>query len=78
MLGTNNPDLSPFRNRGGKLLIWRGWDDTQIPPDGSMEYYGAVAKRMRGRLATDPFVRLFMPPDMGNPGAGKARKSGMP
>jgi feruloyl esterase len=29
-LATTNPDLSPFASRGGKLIMWVGWEDPQI------------------------------------------------
>jgi feruloyl esterase len=29
-----NPDLSAFRARGGKLLIYHGWNDGGSPPRG--------------------------------------------
>jgi hypothetical protein len=25
VLGTDNPDLSAYRDRGGKLVLWHGW-----------------------------------------------------
>ena len=27
VIGTDNPDLSAFRDRGGKAIIWHGWAD---------------------------------------------------
>jgi hypothetical protein len=26
-----NPDLSPFRSHGGKLILYHGWNDPAIP-----------------------------------------------
>ena len=34
MIDTSNPDLSAFRARGGKILMWHGWADQLIYPRG--------------------------------------------
>ena len=59
-----NPNLEAFRKRGGKLLIYHGWGDGGVPPWRTIEYYGAVEKRMGSRKAAQDFVRLFMIPGM--------------
>src|SRR5207248_7728914 len=45
-----NPDLSAFRARGGKLLIYHGWNDGgsggAISPQNSVNYYSSVLTRM--------------------------------
>jgi feruloyl esterase len=55
-------DLSAFKARGGKLLMYHGWADHSITPLRTVEYYGDV--RARHGSATDDFVRLFMVPGM--------------
>jgi feruloyl esterase len=55
-------DLSAFKARGGKLLMYHGWADPIVPPQGTMDYYEAVEKTMGGRGATQGFLRLFMIP----------------
>jgi hypothetical protein len=30
MMASENPDLSAFRNNGGKLVMWQGWADQLI------------------------------------------------
>jgi hypothetical protein len=30
VIGTDNPDLTAFRDRGGKTIIWHGWADELI------------------------------------------------
>lgn len=47
-----DPDLSRFRDRGGKLLIWHGWSDPAILATSSIAYYHAVTQRMGGLRAT--------------------------
>jgi feruloyl esterase len=57
-----NPDLRAFKARGGKLLLYHGWNDTAISPGNSIDYYQSVLKRMGGRQ--EDFIRLFMAPGM--------------
>jgi len=62
LLDATNPDLSGFRARGGKLLMYFGWADTALPPLMGIDYYEkAVAKNGPD---TRDFFRLFMVPGM--------------
>ena len=70
VIGTADPDLSNFRKSNGKLLIWHGWSDELIPPEGAIDYLDRVTERMGGRKETDKFVRLFMAPGVGHCGGG--------
>jgi feruloyl esterase len=67
-----DPDLSAFRARGGKLILWHGWADQAISPYGTVAYYHAVTERMGGRQATEKFARLFMLPGVNHCGGGQA------
>ena len=68
-----NPDLSAFKARGGKLLVYHGWSDGgsggAISPLGTISYYESVLKRM-GRNQGD-WLRLFMIPGMAHCGGGQ-------
>ena len=33
------PDLSAFKARGGRLLLYHGWNDPAIPPGNTVNYY---------------------------------------
>jgi feruloyl esterase len=59
-----NADLRTFRARGGKLILWTGWADPNIPPFGTLAYYQAVQDRMGGLAATQRFARLFLFPSL--------------
>jgi feruloyl esterase len=41
-INSTNPDLSAFRARGGKLLMWHGWTDTTLEPRSTVNYYNSV------------------------------------
>lgn len=58
----DNPDLSDFKQRGGKLIIWHGWNDQLIFPEGTIRYYKNVVETMGGTRKTEEFARLFMAP----------------
>jgi tannase/feruloyl esterase len=62
LLNATDPDLSAFRGRGGKLLVYFGWADTALAPMMGVDYYEkAVAKN---GPQTGDFFRLFMVPGM--------------
>jgi feruloyl esterase len=65
-INTDNPDLSLFRDRGGKLILYHGLADTLIPPQGTMNYYTRVAQVMGGFPKTQQFARLFVVPGLGH------------
>lgn len=58
----SSPDLSAFRDRGGKLILYHGWADDSISPEGTIAYYAALQRQMGGLEATQRFARLFMFP----------------
>ena len=39
------PDLSAFRARGGKLIIYHGWADEQVTPFASLDFYSQIKAR---------------------------------
>jgi feruloyl esterase len=59
-------DLTPFKKRGGKLLMYTGWADPVVPPLDTVAYYDAVVKTMGGLEKTREFSRLFLAPGMGH------------
>lgn len=57
-----NPDLSKFRERGGKLIMYHGLADPLIPPGISSAYWKSVTEKLGGPAAVSDFYRLFMVP----------------
>ena len=74
-LTATNPDLSAFEARGGRLLMFHGWNDQLITAQNSVNYYESVRAKL-GAARTDATVRLFMAPGMahcsGGPGPNQA------
>ena len=74
-LTATNPDLNAFIKRGGKLLMYHGWNDQLITAQNSVNYYESVRSTL-GAARTDAAVRLFMAPGMahcaGGPGPNQA------
>ncbi|GGM21322.1 tannase [Streptomyces fumigatiscleroticus] len=62
VIGTDDPDLSAFRESGGKLLTWHGTVDQYIPAEGTVQYRKQVEREMGGAKRVDDFYRLFLAP----------------
>ncbi len=71
-LNATDSDLSAFDRRGGKLILFHGWNDAALPPANTINYYNSVRSKM-GAKAADAMVRLYMIPGLqhcsGGPGA---------
>ncbi|MDR1727848.1 MAG: tannase/feruloyl esterase family alpha/beta hydrolase [Acidobacteriota bacterium] len=64
-----DPDLGAFQARGGKLLLYHGWDDMGIAPENTVNYY-EQAKSETG-AQPDRWMRLFMLPGVGHCSGGR-------
>jgi hypothetical protein len=65
-----SPDLSAFRNAGGKLLLWHGWSDQHISPVNTIAYYEAMQRTM-GQTSMDGFMRMYLAPGVGHCSGGE-------
>jgi feruloyl esterase len=68
LANANNPDLSGFNKRGGKLLMTYGWADSILMPLMGVKYFEQAVEK-NGPKTTD-FFRLFMMPGMAHCGGG--------
>ncbi len=67
LMATDNPDISAFKARGGKVIMYHGWADNLIMPQGTVRYY----ERMKASVSNaDEFSRLYMVPGMGHCSGG--------
>ncbi|MFV0431729.1 MAG: tannase/feruloyl esterase family alpha/beta hydrolase [Alphaproteobacteria bacterium] len=73
-VAAENPDLSAFAKRGGKMLHWHGWHDMGIPARNSIRYYNEVINTM-GQQNVDAFYRLFLGTGVGHCSGGYAPDS---
>ena len=71
LTASENPDLSAFRNRGGKIVMWQGFADQLIPSEDSIDYYDSVTNFLGGGYAqTQQWYRHFMAPGVAHCGGG--------
>jgi feruloyl esterase len=77
----DDPNLKAFAARGGKLIMYHGWSDAALPPQGAINYFESVQAAL-GRQQTDAFMRLYMAPGVqhcgGGPGANSFGQDGIP
>jgi feruloyl esterase len=74
ILNATDADLTRFKERGGKLILYHGWSDAAIPAGNSINYYQSVLAKM-GTSGAAEFVRLYMVPGMQHCGGGPAPDS---
>jgi len=65
-IDTDNPDLSKFKARGGKLITVYGTSDPLIPYPGITHYYDSVAAQMGGLASVQSFYKLYLIAGMGH------------
>jgi len=71
VIATDDPDLSGFRDAGGKVVFWHGAADPLIFFRGSVDYYERLVAATGGAKQTDKFARFFVAPGVGHCGGGQ-------
>jgi feruloyl esterase len=72
VLNAIDPDLRDFKARGGRLIVYHGWNDPGVMPQQTIDYfdnvieYAGKAVGGDGRAYTDEYLRLFMMPGVGH------------
>ncbi|HKQ75366.1 MAG TPA: tannase/feruloyl esterase family alpha/beta hydrolase, partial [Blastocatellia bacterium] len=71
VLNATDPNLKAFSARGGKLIMYHGWNDAALPPVNTINYFQSVVAKL-GQRQANSFMRLYMAPGMqhcaGGPG----------
>jgi feruloyl esterase len=76
VIGTDDPDLSAFRDHGGKVIVWHGLTDQLISASGTVNYYERVLDTMGGGRAAGRFIRLFLAPGVNHCAGGAGPQPG--
>jgi len=67
-LNAENPDLSAFARRGGKLVMTLGTADSVVPYHASVDYYERVIVRFDGLEKVQSFFRFYVVPGLAHGG----------
>ncbi len=80
-LNATDPDLGRFTARGGKLILYHGWNDPAISPLNTIAYYERVVAKL-GAARAENSVKLYLVPGMahcaGGPGPSAFGQLGIP
>ncbi|HEY5617887.1 MAG TPA: tannase/feruloyl esterase family alpha/beta hydrolase [Vicinamibacterales bacterium] len=71
IMNATDPNMQPFFARGGKLLLYHGWSDPNVPTLNTIKYYRGVVDNLGGAANASRSVRLFLAPGMGHCGGGE-------
>jgi pimeloyl-ACP methyl ester carboxylesterase len=67
---TRQTDLSKFRDRGGKLMVYHGGSDSSVSVNSTLRWYQAMNSAMGGNAQS--FARMFVVPGMNHCSGGPA------
>jgi Tannase and feruloyl esterase len=66
IMNATDPNMKPFFSHGGKLLLYHGWSDPQVPTLNTIKYYNSVIEKTGGAANASNSIRLFLEPGMGH------------
>jgi hypothetical protein len=69
LMDSTNPDLGPFRARGGKLIVLEHMADYAQSPYAGIRYFENVERKL-GKTETREFARLYTAPGVDHVGSG--------
>jgi len=70
LVNANDPDLSVFRERGGKLLMYTGTADQIVPFQDAANYYERVVNQQGSLAGTQDFFLYYLVPGMAHCSGG--------
>jgi feruloyl esterase len=62
IMNATDPNLKPFFAHGGRLLLYHGWSDTNVPTLNTIKYYKSVVDTVGASTSNN--IRLFLEPGM--------------
>jgi len=71
VMNATDPNMKAFFSHGGKLLLYHGWSDTNVPTLNTIKYYKSVVDTMGGAANVSNSLRLFLEPGMAHCGGGE-------
>jgi feruloyl esterase len=71
VMNATDPNMKAFFSHGGKMLLYHGWSDPNVPTLNTIKYYKSVVETMGGAAKASNSVRLFLEPGMGHCGGGE-------
>ena len=74
LMDADNPDLTAFKRRGGKLIIYHGWSDPALSASATIDYYASVSARMGAKEPATSRASTWCPA-CNTATAGRARTS---
>lgn len=76
LVDQTSANLAAFKARGGKAIVYQGWQDPVVNGIDTIAYYDRVKAAQGGSQAeVDGFFRLFMVPGMGHCSGGSGATS---
>jgi feruloyl esterase len=71
VMNATDPNMKAFFSHGGKLLLYHGWSDPNVPTLNTIKYYKSVVDGMGGAASASNSIRLFLEPGMAHCGGGE-------
>lgn len=76
LINSIKTDLSAFRDKGGKMIVYAGWADPNISPKWALQHVSDITRDTLGRgktIAENDFVKVVMVPGGGHCGPNIAK-----